>query len=60
MNKIPAGQKKRRDHHARLKKYIDFVSYPETLSNDRTLRGLQPVNQKGYIAEKLCRFRYIS
>ena len=49
MNKVAAGQKKRRDHHARLKKYIDFVSYPETLSNDKTLRGLQPVNQKGYI-----------
>ena len=50
MNKIAAGKKKkRRDHHARLKKYIDFVSYPETLSNVKTLGGLQPVNQKGYM-----------
>ena len=45
MNKIGVGprSKNRRDHHARVKKYVDFVTYPEALSNAvDALHGLQP------------------
>ena len=32
----------RLSYHAQLKNYVEFVTYPEALSNVETLHGLQP------------------